>query len=63
MHLYDSWDVILVVVIEMLKMLEFFFFDTVPEILSPKHHKILEFGENDHISAMKVFDITAGLLQ
>jgi hypothetical protein len=30
------------------------FFGIVPEIPSPKHHGIEEFGQNDHISAMKI---------
>jgi hypothetical protein len=31
-----------------------FFFTIVPEIPSPKHHEIQQFGQNYHISAMKI---------
>jgi hypothetical protein len=38
-----------------MEMVNFFdFFAIVPEILSPKHHKIQEFARNYHISAMKI---------
>jgi hypothetical protein len=43
----------------------FLFFAIVPEISSPKHHKIQEFGQSYHISAMKFqnFTYSAALLQ
>jgi hypothetical protein len=47
-------------------MVKFFeFFAIVPEIPSPKHHEIHEFGRNYHISAMKFsnFTYSAALLQ
>jgi hypothetical protein len=40
---------------------KFFFFEffaIVPEIPSPKHHKIQECGQNYHISAMKISNFT-----
>jgi hypothetical protein len=42
-----------------------FFFAFVPEILSPKHHEIQEFGKNYHISVMKFsnFTYSTALLQ
>ena len=43
----------------------FDFFAIVPEIPSPKHHEIQEFGQNYHISAMKFsnFTYSTALLQ
>jgi hypothetical protein len=41
---------------EMVKILEFF--AIVPEIPSPKHREIQEFGQNCHISAMKFSNFT-----
>jgi hypothetical protein len=35
-----------------------FFFAIVPEIPSPKHHEIQEFGQNYHISAMEFSNFT-----
>ena len=41
------------------------FFSIVPEIPGPKHHEIQEFGQNCHISAMKIsnFTYSTALLQ
>jgi hypothetical protein len=36
----------------------FAYFANVPEIPSPKHHEIQEFGQNYHISAMKSSNFT-----
>jgi hypothetical protein len=48
---------------EMVNCLEYF--AIVPEILSPQHRQIQEFGQNFHISAMKFsnFTYTTALLQ
>jgi hypothetical protein len=41
---------------EMVKIFEFC--AIVPEIPSPKHNEIQEFGQNDHISAIKLSNFT-----
>jgi hypothetical protein len=45
-----------IMVMEMVKIFEFF--TNVPEVPSPKHHEIQEFGQNYHISAMKFSNFT-----
>jgi hypothetical protein len=49
-----------------MEMVNFFeFFAIVPEIPSPKHHEIQQFGQNYHISAIKFsnFTFSTALLQ